>query len=348
MKPSLLSSLRCPETGDELTLDSAVVGEEVIEGELVSAGGKTYPIVRGVPRFVSNEQYAGNFGFEWNLFNRTQVDEEGDQESGIRNQESGIGDQESGGEELIDYAGLVTRKGHESHDTFYFKTGLKPEELEGKRVLDAGCGTGRFAAIAADAGAEVFACDLSSAVEACYRNLGDRPNVHVVQGDIFKLPLAEESFDFIYSLGVLHHTPDTKKAFLALPRLLKPGGKFCVWVYAHLPWKYGIVPPYYLMSDFLRRWTVHWPSERLLKFSEMRASMHWLVRIPLLGKIADRCWPGSVHPDYEWRVLDTFDWYSPVYQFKHTWEEVKGWYEEAGFEGMTQLEFPVSGYGVKK
>jgi len=103
-----------------------------------------------------------------------------------------------------------------------------------------------------------------------------------------------------------------------------------------------------LMSDFLRRWTVHWPSERLLKFSKARAGLHWLVRIPLLGKIADRCWPGSVHPDYEWRVLDTFDWYSPVYQFKHTWEEVKGWYEEAGFEGVTQLEFPVSGYGLRR
>jgi SAM-dependent methyltransferase len=280
---------------------------------------------------VPDEQYAGSFGFEWNLFDRTQLDQAPHQPS-----------------EVVSYpSGLVTRKGQESHDMFYYKTGLKREELRGKRVLDAGCGTGRFAAVAAEAGADVVACDLSLAVEACQKNLGDRPNVQVLQADIFRLPFAPESFDVIYSLGVLHHTPDTRKAFLCLPPLLKPGGKLCVWVYDKQAWR-GLLPPYYFMSDFYRRWTSRWSAERLLKFAHFRARMYPLVRIPVLGIFFERLWPGSAHPDPDWRVLDTFDWYSPVYQWKHTDEELAGWFAEAGLTEVTRLPFPVSAAGVKR
>ena len=65
---------------------------------------------------------------------------------------------------------------------------------------------------------------------------------------MFKLPFAPESFDYIYSIGVLHHTPDCEQAFKGLPRLLKPGGRIAIWLYsAYNPW--------YRMSDVYRKWT---------------------------------------------------------------------------------------------
>lgn len=350
MKPSLLSVLKCPECKGDLNLlpgaasGSSAEVQTAPEGLLACPAGHRFPVLRGIPRFVPGEQYAGSFGFEWNVFNRTQLDSA--PAAGPTSEPSPSGPQS--GTELVNYAGFIARKGKESYDTFYHKTGLSPEDLKGKRVLDAGCGTGRFAEVAAAAGAEVFACDLSLAVEACHKNLGHLPNVHVVQADIFRLPFAPETFDIIYSLGVLHHTPDTRKAFLNLPPLLKSGGKLCAWVYAKSSWSKGIIPPWHFMSDFYRRWTSRWPPKRLLRYSKFRAKLHPILRIPLLGKIFDRLWPGSVHPDYEWRVLDTFDWYSPVYQWKHTDEELESWFREAGMQDIRRLPFPVSGQAKKR
>ena len=57
------------------------------------------------------------------------------------------------------------------------------------------------------------------------------PQVSLVQADLLKLPFEAASFDLIYSLGVLDHTPDPRASFLALAGLLKPGGRIVVWVY---------------------------------------------------------------------------------------------------------------------
>lgn len=138
----------------------------------------TFPIARGVPRFVSAEEYSTSFGFQWSRFSRTQLD-------------SATG---------------TTR----SRDTFVEKTGWSLHDLRGKRTLDVGCGMGRFAEICAEAGAEVHAIDLSTAVDAAATNLARWPNVHVYQADVMNLPFQDESFDLIYSIGVLHHTPDTR------------------------------------------------------------------------------------------------------------------------------------------
>ena len=62
--------------------------------------------------------------------------------------------------------------------------------MNGSWVLDAGCGAGRFAEIALSSGANVVALDYSSAVNACYLNLKEHSNLHVVQGDIYALPFA--------------------------------------------------------------------------------------------------------------------------------------------------------------
>jgi SAM-dependent methyltransferase len=256
-----------------------------------------------VPRFVAEELYSGSFGFQWNRFSRTQLDS----------------------------ANGTTR----SRDTFLEKTQWRLEELSGKQVLDAGCGMGRFAEVAAAAGAELHGVDLSTAVEAARRNLDGRAAIHLYQADIMNLPFPDGSFDLIYSIGVLHHTPDTKAAFLKLVPLLKPGGGIAIWIYSReLRAFFG--------SELLRRITPRLPKSWLLGACRIAIPLYYIHRIPRVGTLTCRCLPTSMNPDPEWRWLDTFDWYSPPYQWKHTCEEVEAWCAEAGLTSISRGPIPVS------
>ncbi|MBZ5703234.1 MAG: class I SAM-dependent methyltransferase [Acidobacteriia bacterium] len=108
---------------------------------------------------------------------------------------------------------------------------LDPAAFAGRVVLDAGCGKGRHLFLSAQfAARDVIGIDLSDAVEAAYQNTRHLPNAHVIQADIYNLPLLAP-FDLAYSIGVLHHLPDPKAGFLSVARHLKPGGRISIWVY---------------------------------------------------------------------------------------------------------------------
>jgi SAM-dependent methyltransferase len=252
---------------------------------------------------VDSQEYTGSFGFQWNYFAKSQLDS----------------------------ANGTTR----SRDAFLEKTGFRLEELRGKRVLDAGCGMGRFAEIAAGAGAEVHAVDLSAAVEAAQKNLAGKGDLSFYQGDILNLPFAEGTFDYIYSIGVLHHTPSTRRAFQSLVPLLGPGGRIAIWVYST---KLRLL----VGSEILRPVTSRLPKPALLKLCRVAVPLYAVHRMPLVGFLTRILIPTSLNEDPEWRWLDTFDWYSPRYQFKHTYDEVEGWFREAGLVDLTPLSFPVS------
>ena len=266
--------------------------------------GLVAPRAGGLLRFVDSDSYADSFGKEWNWFDETQLDRPEEDRN-------------------------------ESRETFAEKTGFSAAELQGKTVLDVGCGMGRFAEVAASYGARVVGVDLSVAVEAAQRNLGALPNTAFIQADVFDLPLRPESFDLIYSIGVLHHTPDTRAAFSHLPRLLRPGGRVAIWVYTserrHL----------YLSSDLLRRLTRRMDEERLLSLCRAAGPLGALYRTRF-GRYLWPLLPVSLHPDPEWRVLDTFDWYAPKYQWKHDWQEVEGWFRDAGLTDIHRHEVAVS------
>jgi SAM-dependent methyltransferase len=309
MKPAFASRLRCPQCRGPLTAAGAASDEgEIASGSLTCPKDHRVPIVRGIPRFVPGEGYAQSFGYEWNLHRRTQLD---------------------------------SSQSHESEETFKQKTGLRPEDLRGKLVLDVGCGMGRFADVASRWGATVVGIDLSSAVEAASDNLGGRSNVHLAQADVFALPFAEGSFDIIYSIGVLHHTPDTRAAFLRLPPLLKAGGTIAIWVYSsHRPWRFW-------SSDILRVATTRLPKTWLYRLCHVAVPLYYVCRIPIAGNVVRGLLPISVHPKPDWRILDTFDWYSPSYQWKHSRAEVAGWFETAGLRNVQLLEVPTSAQGTR-
>jgi SAM-dependent methyltransferase len=194
--------------------------------------------------------------------------------------------------------------------------------------------------VAAAHGARVVGVDLSAAVEAADANLGELPNTAFLQADVFDLPLRPESFDLIYSIGVLHHTPDTHGAFANLPRLLRPGGRISIWVYTS---EYRRL---YLIADLLRRVTTRMDQRRLLSLCRIAVPLGRLYRTRL-GRYLIPLLPISQHPDPEWRVLDTFDWYAPKYQWKHDYPEVEGWFRQAGLVDVERLPVSVSVTGLR-
>ncbi len=91
---------------------------------------------------------------------------------------------------------------------------------------------GRYLRIAGESSAKlIVGVDLSRAVDAAHELTRELPHVSVIQGDLLRLPFLPATFDHIYSLGVIDHTPDPRAAFLSLARLLKPGGRIAIWVY---------------------------------------------------------------------------------------------------------------------
>ena len=282
------------------------------DGLVCSACGRKYPLVNGIVRFVDEQHYAGSFGFQWHVHARTQLD---------------------------------TQESTRSEQDFRRRTGFRPEDLAGKLVLDVGCGMGRFADIAVRWGAHVVGVDLSLAAEVAARNLAGC-EASIFQADVFRLPFAPESFDYIYSIGVLHHTPDCEKAFKMLPGLLKPGGRIAIWLYS----KYN---PWYKMSDVYRKVTRRMPPKMLHALCYGVVPLYGvhqvLKKIPLVGRPASGALayliPMAHHRDRTWRILDTFDWYSPWYQSKHTYEEVFRWFESCGLEDLRVIEQPIAVQG---
>ena len=105
--------------------------------------------------------------------------------------------------------------------------------LEGKKVLEAGCGAGRFSEVILESGADLYAVDLSEAVEANYENCKQYPKYHVCQADILNLPFPPGQFDIVICIGVVQHTPDPEKTMSSLCSQVLPGGMLVLDHYSY-------------------------------------------------------------------------------------------------------------------
>jgi len=279
-----------------------------IDGGLL-VDGAFVPLRDGVLRFRSDSGYNRSFGMQWARFRTNQFDE-------------------------VNGTSLSMRR--------FSETRWELDDLRGKRVLEAGCGAGRFTRILADAGSRLVSFDYSSAVDVNRENNGHFQSVIFAQCDIFDMPFCKGTFDFVFCHGVLQHTPDPETAFHYLVSMLAPGGRISIDVYL----KDRLVHPF--KSKYLWRWlTTRMQPEKLLNLLEWYIPI-WLPidtfikRIPYLGNwlgLIVPCWnywATDLSPEQkvQWAIMDTFDALSPAYDSPATLKDVQRWFRDARLESV--------------
>jgi ubiquinone/menaquinone biosynthesis C-methylase UbiE len=181
-------------------------------------------------------------------------------------------------------------------------------------------------------GGTIIGIDLSThSIDLAREFVGRRPGVHLVQCDLFKLPFRRETFDHIFSIGVLHHTPNTRQAFEAIVPYGRASGRIAIWTYH---------PRSKVYANRWRVVTTKVPSSLLYSFCiANQALFSWIRALPG-GQRFNVIVPGvrpSAQSPFWLRVMNDFDNFSPKYAHVHTPDQVREWYEAAGFEDIRVL-----------
>jgi arsenite methyltransferase len=348
MHKSILDILVDPISKSALTLTVQDGNDDqVIAGTLLGPNGQSYPIVNGIPRFVLTEdsgqrQTEKSFGFKWQQRDAWYSPEV----------------------QAACQPWLIQRYGFESVDE------MRNFFAAHERVLDAGCGSGFSSLLWIDpswrdgGNAQWFGADISEAIDVAQEKLGSIPGAHFVQADILQLPFREQTFDAIFSDGVLHHTPSTERALKSLAPFLAPGGEILFYVYRLKS------PVREFTDDYVRDAisgldpAAAWEALRpLTKLGQALAELHAEVDvpedIPLLGIKAGRYdvqrliywhfaklyWRDTFN--FEENNHVNFDWYHPRYSTRHTEEELRRWCDEAGLKIKHFDDTQESGFSVR-
>jgi len=310
----LPSQLRCPVHRAAFSTDAL---ESDQDGTLRASCGCAFPVRKGIPRFVRDETYADAFGLQWNDYRTTQLDS---------------------------HTGVAISK-----ERLARCVGGHLEDLRSARVLEVGCGAGRFTEVLLTAGANVFAVDLSSAVDANYANCSDAPGYFVCQADVESLPVAPASFDAVIALGMIQHTPSPERTIEALAKSVRPGGLVVVDHYLPLPRLKRLLRAL-TPRGILRQILIRLPPRASLRATD--ALVHALLPIHRMlwrhGPIADRVravwlrlspvfdyyesYPELGEHLAEWALLDTHDGLTDHYKHGRTPSELAKALRAAGLE----------------
>jgi len=313
IKKDYLSLLICPVCHSSLVIDEYGDADSFQQRLTCTAHGHKYPIRSRIPRFVDSSNYAESFGFQWMKFSSVQLDSYNS----------------------TDF----------SEERFQMITGWSQTDLGGKLVLDAGCGAGRFSEVVLKYGGQLVAFDLSEAVEACRNNLLPAEPL-ICQASVYELPFPPGAFDFVYCIGVVQHTPNPESTVRALSHMVKPGGHIGLWIYER-DWKsyVGTVGFKYVFRPFIRRFS----RAQIFTFSNKLVDLFFPVASyckshGFFGKVVMRLLPiASAHlqsvrlsdQDFRtWVLLDTFDMYSPAYDFPQTYKKIASLLADLGFDNI--------------
>ncbi len=310
--------LQCPLHDCQLTLNNHTVYQ--------CPSGCEYPIIENIPRFILQDNYAKSFGLQWNKFRITQLDS---------------------------YTGVPV-----SRDRLTRLAGGSLNIFKGKKVLEAGCGAGRFTEILLEAGAKVYAIDISSAVDANYKNCKKYSDYFVGQADIQKIPFARDEFDIIVCIGVIQHTPDPEVSMTSLCSHLKTNGLLIIDHYSHeypMSFSRKIIRSFLLkrkeqfsfnfcriITKFL--WPMHKITWRLRKKRGFNKIRKYFTKI---SPVVDY---HSAYPQlgsrilYEWAVLDTHDTLTDYYKHFRSGEQIMAHLQKCG---MQNIDIAYAGNGVE-
>lgn len=320
MKKEYINFMCCPKCKSELACDGEHDGQGKIKEGILrcinSSCACEWPIRNYVPRFVEYGKYANSFGAQWKTFARTQMDH-----SFLK----------------------------ESEKRWDSEIGWTEKDIRGKRIIEFGSGAGRFIDIVSRRGASLsVGIDITDAVDASQDNLGQRENIFFIQADFFMLPLKTGYFDFAYSIGVLHHTPEPEKAFRKMVEMLNKDGEIGLCLYEislysrpnrnslrvstmELIWALNL-----WRAEFFRVFTTRIPDNIFLFYCKTVVPLlHCLNKIPVLRYLRyllpSTCYR---HLPVEWSMLDTNDTYATkiVHQYRH--KDVFQWFMRANLQDI--------------
>ncbi len=310
MREDFATRLVCPACRGSLHLEVGQMRHnDILEGDLrCSACGGSYGVRQSVPRLVSGDSAAlevqHSFGSQW------------------RRRAEGRFENET-------LWGLTS---DEELRLFLDSLGLRPEDLRNRWVLDAGCGSGRLTRSLASIAGEVVGLDLAPTIDLAARQGTARSNLHFVQGNLLHIPFADNTYDIVWSSGVIHHTGDAARAFANLVRVVRPGGQLYVWVYSSRK-----LSLYKYIRDALR--VAHRiPSDALFYLCYVLAPPIKLYHAGKLTLRRIRNLPVTPRERQEGRIrtiaFELHDDLSPRYQTRHTSQEILAWFQEAGFKNL--------------
>lgn len=323
----------------------------IIEGVLKENNGYWYPIIRGIPCFLR-----GSLRPDFSWFQK----KHGLPRLKEATQQENAKDQLATNITFSDKWRRFRNYGLEpTHQEFLFgwyckKLGFSNiDELKAfyktkEFILEVGPGSGfntKF--MAQNTLGQVFAVDISEAAFTTFENTKNLSNCHVMQADLMDMPFQDGAFDFIIADGVLHHTPNTKNAVIALYKKLKPGGQFFFHIYK----KMGPARQFcdqYIRENFTKLdpeacyAACEGLTEMGRELSRLNATITLEKGIPILGVPPGKhnvqrlvyynfvkCFWNDAF-DYETNNMVNFDWYHPHNAWQHTEDEVEEWLKELG------------------
>tara|TARA_Y100000591_G_scaffold244233_1_gene215147 strand:- start:457 stop:1416 length:960 start_codon:yes stop_codon:yes gene_type:complete len=309
-----LEILKCPKDDSDLILKTnKVSNEEIIDGSLISNKNKNiYKIENNIIRFVSNENYAKSFEYQFKEFKKVLLDKEA--------------------ENMRD------------HTKNMFNNITNSENLEGKIVCEIGAGGGRFVNEALKQKPElVIVLDYSGAIDQLRINLKEKKNILLLQADALEIPLKDNKINFSYSIGVLHHTKSVEKGFEEMCRITKPSGKVCLSVYRKGYYCNFCVT---LVRKFLNLFNDRLKFKIALNYAKIIHTYipKKILNISLLRKII----PYVFLPNKEWSIYDTIDSITPVYQRCFSPEEVYNLFNKNKLIDIKPTNWGVSHIGKKQ
>jgi len=344
MKLAATKYLRCPLTLETLqlittkTYDNSLLPQgEIEEGYFFSASGMYYPIIGGIPRMlpesmVAHKERLKNWmpDFPNKLTNALEKFGTAIQISSGRNKKI---------QETFGFEWGLLNKGKNikiwNHDRDSYKRQLVKELdiQEGQTFalsLDAGCGHGRSAVLMAEFSETVFGVEVSHAVELGYEE-NNRHNCHFVQADVHHLPFERDTFNLLYSSGVLHHNPNTLAALRNVSSFLAPNGMLCIWLYH--PFKN----------------LVHWC---MRNYRYITRNLHVKVVYAMNNvSITPVQWIVSQlsKKKKKWTEIgiEQLDMLTPKYRHEHPQEEVQGWLKDENYKDIKITDTDNYGFSIK-
>ncbi len=279
---------------------------------LSCSGGHAFEVVQGIPRFISGHNYADHFGTQWNKYRLTQLDS---------------------------YTGkpITSDRIRRCLGEDVWNT------LAGKHILECGCGAGRFTEILLGRKARVTSIDLSSAVDANAQNFPIDDFHRIAQADIGQLPFPPQSFDVVFCLGVVQHTPNPEDTIARLYSQVKPGG---VLVIDHYTYTIGW---YTKTAPLFRAWLKRMPPKKAMSMTERLVDLFLPLHKRVVNIRPARVLVHHLSPvlsyyatlpeldetlQREWALLDTHDYLTDWFKHFRTRGQIRGMLDHLGLENI--------------